>query len=159
MPTRSELSTPDAYRQLPQVPAAELQLLWHGDYWDGRRSGLLLYRGERCWFEVFAENDDEDEPYLWWRLFAILRLTPAQLAEEERWHALFREKVGTHTDYDANGVRHVGQLRPQKEWWDFCAAYAARMPMHLDDNEVLGWFEERRGQRGEVNRSWWRTRG
>jgi hypothetical protein len=92
------------------------------------------------------------------RRFAILRLTPDQLAEEEHWHALFREKVGTHTDYDANGVRHVGQLRPQKEWWDFYAVCAARKPMNLDDSEVLGWFEERRGQPGEVNRSWWRTR-
>jgi hypothetical protein len=157
MLTPSELSSGYAYRQLPQIPRSELQLLWHADYWDGPRSGLVLYRGERCWFEVVAENDDEDEPYVCWRLFAVLRLTPDPLAEEERWHALFREKVGTHTDYDASGVRHVGQLRPQKEGWDFYAAWAARTPMNPDDNEVLGWFDERRGQPGEVNRSWWRT--
>ena len=153
MLTRSELSASDAYRQLPQIPRSDVQLLWHADYWDGPRSGLLLFRGQRCWFEVFAENDDEDEPYVWWRRFAILRLTPDQLAEEEPWHALFREKVGTHTDYDATGARQKGELRPQKEWWEFYIACAGRTPQNFNSNEVLGWFEERRGQAPELPRT------
>lgn len=59
---RSELSADDAYRQLPEIQPRDFQLLWHCDYWDGPRSELLLYHGQRCWSEVFAENDDEDEP-------------------------------------------------------------------------------------------------
>lgn len=137
------MSTDDAYRQLPQAAHGDFQLLWHCDYWDSPRSGLLLYRGERCWFEVLAENDEEDEPYVWWRRFAIVRLTPEQLAEEEYWHALFRQKVGTHTDYDETGVRCKGELHSKSEWRDFYAAYALRTPMNLDNNEVLAWFEER----------------
>lgn len=81
---------------------------------------------------------------MWWRLFAILRLTPEQLTKEEHWHALFRQKVGTHTDYHETGVRHRGELHPRKEWRDFYAAHASRKPMNLHNNEVLAWFEERR---------------
>lgn len=143
MLTRSDLTPGDADRQLPQIPRSAFQLLWHADYWDGPGSGLLRYRGERCWFEVFAENDDEDPSC--WRLFAILRLTPDQLAEEERWHALFRELVGTRTDYDATGVRQNRDLRPRKEWWDFYIAHAARARQNFASNEVVGWVDDPRG--------------
>ena len=136
MLTRSQLETAEAYRQLPQVTPSDFQLLWHCDYWDGARSGLLLFHGERCWFEVFAESDDEDEPYVWWRLFAIVRLTPERLAGEERWHTLFRQKVGTHTDYDETGVRRRGELHPPERTARFLCR--ARQPKANESRQQRG---------------------
>jgi len=86
-------------------------------------------------------------PYSWWRLFAILRLTPDQLAEEERWHALCREKVGTHTDYDATGkAAKNAKCARKKQRRAFYIAYAGRTPQNFASNEVLGGFGRHRGQ-------------
>ena len=43
---------------------------------------MLFYRGERCWFEVVAENDSDDAG--WYQRFVVVRLTPEQAAEEQR---------------------------------------------------------------------------
>jgi hypothetical protein len=142
MPAFGEISkTPDGFRAVRNVPRNAVRLLWHSDFWDGPRSGMLELDGERCWFEVVAENDDEPLRG-WYRRFVVVRLTPAQLAEEERWHELFRENVGGHTDYGASGTRPVGDLRPREQWREFYDAYERRQPLDLSDNEVLGWFED-----------------
>jgi hypothetical protein len=64
-----------------------------------------------------------------------------QLAEETRWHELFRQHVGTHTDYDESGQRQLGALQPRERWAEFYDAYQKRTPWDLSGNEVLGWFE------------------
>lgn len=141
MPTFAEISNaPEGFRATSQVPRDSVRLLWHSDFWDGPRSGVLESNGERCWFEVIAENQDEDLRG-WYRRFVIVRLTPEQLAEECKWHELFCEKVGVHTDYDASGTRRLGNLRPREQWREFYEAYEARRPLDLAENEVLGWFE------------------
>ena len=98
------------------------------------------FRGERCWFQVIAENEDEDLSG-WYRRFAIIRLTADQLAEEERWHRLFRENVGWHTDYMKEAAdRHEG-IRPREQWNTFYEPYKTRVPLDVSSNEVLAWFE------------------
>jgi hypothetical protein len=100
---------------------------------------MLLYRGEECWFEVVAES--EEDAATWYRRFAIVRLSPPQIAEEHRWHDLFRQHVGTHTEFDPQGKRAVGPLRPRDQWDLFYAAYRKRTPRDFSGNEVLGWFK------------------
>ena len=90
---------------------------------------MLLYRGERCWFEVVAENDPDAEG--WYRRFAVVRLTPEQVAEERRWEELFRENVGYHPN-----------LQPRDRWSKFYEAYQRRTPLDISRNEALGWFEQ-----------------
>jgi hypothetical protein len=136
MLTFADLTTPGAYRLSPRIGREEVHLLWHADYWDGPLAGLLRYRGELCWFAVVAENDDPDLEG-WYRRFAVLRLSKEQLVEEQYWHELFRQKVGTHTDYGES----VGALQPQDQWEGFYAAYRQRKPQDFSRNEVLGWFE------------------
>src|SRR5262245_51968463 len=92
-----EITGGQSYLSAAQIDRADLRFLWHSDFWDGPRSGMLVYRGEECWFEVIDESEGDDAD--WYRRFAVLRLSKEQHAEEVRWHQLFREKVGTHTDY------------------------------------------------------------
>ena len=55
----------DEYLRAPRIESAELRLLWYSDFWDGPRSGMLVYRGEECWFQVVAESEEDDSP--WYR--------------------------------------------------------------------------------------------
>ena len=128
----------DGYHRVRQVARNEVQLLWHSDYWDGPRSGMLLYQQEQCWFQLLAENEESQE---WYRRFAILRLSFDQLVEENRWHELFRRCVGTHTDYNHDEERIIGAVRPQECHAEFYDAYGKRLPRDYSLCEVLGWFE------------------
>jgi hypothetical protein len=138
--TFADISGPDGYLLAPRIGGAEVRLLWHADFWDGPRSGMLAYRGEECWFQVVAESEDDAAP--WYRRFAVLRLTPEQHAEECRWHELFRSKVGVHTDYEPRGPRPAGGfLWPREGWHEFYDPYRRRTKPDFSGNEVLGWFE------------------
>lgn len=138
--TLHEAAEADGYLSAPRIGSADVRLLWHCDYWDGPRSGMLRYHGEECWFQVVAEDLEPDAP--WHRRFAIVRLTAEQHADEVRWHDLFREHVGTHTDYDPDGrERSLGEVRPRELWARFYDAAPGRVRADLSGNEVLGWFE------------------
>ena len=63
------------------------------------------------------------------------------LFRSQRWHELFREKVGRHTDYDEEGQRLIGGLEPRDQWPAFYDAYRERTPPDFSANEVMGWFE------------------
>jgi hypothetical protein len=137
--TLADLAGLEGFARVPRIERSAVRLLWHAGYWDGPRSGMLEYAGEACWFEVVAESEEDGEG--WSRRFAVIRLTPEQHAEELRWHELFRRHVGEHTDYDAEGGRRLGALRPREEWGLFYEAQRQRIPRDLSRNEVLGWFE------------------
>jgi hypothetical protein len=134
-----EILARDGYKLVPRIDRADVHLLWHSAFWDGPLSGMVLYRGELCWCQMVAESDPDSAE--WYRHFAVIRLSDEQRAEEQRWHDLFREKVGRHTDYDENQQRPVGELRPREEWPSFYDAYCERTPQDFSANEVLGWFE------------------
>lgn len=118
-----------------RIPLSEIRLLWHADFWDGPLSGMLRYAGEECWFEVL-----ESETALA-RRYAVLRLSPSQRADEERWHDLFRRHVGHNCSYDENNKRIPGLVHPREEWHHFYGAQAKRIKPEYVGNEVLGWFE------------------
>lgn len=136
--TLDELNA-DTYRAIPHIPRADVTILWHCDFWDGPITGLALWRSERVWFQMFRETvvSSSDVTY---RGFRLIRLSEQQLREEEWWHELFRQHVGTHTDYDrAEG--DPGTVRPQSQHAKFYDAAAKCAPLDLSQNEVLGWFE------------------
>ena len=128
MQTFGEISQLGTYAALPQIPVNEVQIVWIVESWDGPRSGVLLYRGERCWFEVVAENNSDDAG--WYRRFAVVELTREQAAEEQRWQELFEEKVGHHPN-----------LQPRDRWPEFYEPYQHRTPVDVSRNQALGWFE------------------
>jgi hypothetical protein len=129
----------EKYRLIPLIDRDEIHLLWHSDFWDGPRSGMLLYRGDEFWFEVIAES--ADDVIGWYRRFAVIKLSMEQHAEEWRWHRLFQENVGAHTDYDDAGQRPLGSLQPEEKWPRFYQEYRNRMPRDFSGNEVVGWFQ------------------
>lgn len=126
---------PNLITHLPKI--RRFQFLWYSDFWDGPRSGLLLHRKQKRWFELFAESARPD----FYQRFAVIELTEAQLSEEEAWHKLFRAKVGTHTDYGKNGPQLTGRLKPRAMWAEFYEPYAKRKPQDFSKNLVIGWFE------------------
>lgn len=129
--------SPDKLNELPKVKWHDLRILWHCGYWDGPRSGLLSYKDIKYWFQVFDEPDDATI----FRRFLIIELSTEQVREEEQWHDLFRQKVGTHTDYDESGKRHIGVLQPREIWHEFYDAYKNRLVQDFSDNQVVSWFE------------------
>jgi hypothetical protein len=132
-----DLSDLGGYAAFPRIHRSAIRYLWHSAFWDHAQSGVLLYNGERCWFQMIDESEGND----WFRRFLVVRLTDEQMRDECYWHELFREKVGTHTDYDESGKRQVGELKPQEMWHEFYDAYESRQPLDLSRNQVVGWFE------------------
>lgn len=137
--TLGEVERDNDLSRIPRIDPAEIRLLWHVDFWDGPKSGVLSYRGEQFWFQLLLENDDDITS--WYRRFVVVRLSEEQLADERRWHELFRQHVGVHTDYDERGQSAVSPVQP-REWWDrFYTPYQQRLRPDLSSNEVVGWYE------------------
>jgi hypothetical protein len=125
--------------QLTRLDSSKIRLLWHYDYWDAPLSGPLLYEGQKYWFEMakryrwIYEDSDEAE-------YLVIELSSAQLAEVEYWHELFRQKVGTHTEYH-NNKRTKGELKPGETRREYYSAREGRQPLDLSSNTVVGYFE------------------
>ena len=117
--------------QLEKINRQDVHLLWFGDFWDGPVNGLCLYNNEKCWFETCSEDEDGGRRYV------LLKLSAEQLADEEKWHELFRRNVGTHTDFD----EAVPQVKPQESHRDFYEPYKTRGKVDYSKNPALGWFE------------------
>lgn len=98
---------------IPALSRSEVQLLYHWGYYDGPLSGVCRWRGERYWFTCVDMGDDEREA----RTFHMFEFTEEEWAREDERHALFRECVGTHTDYDQEtGRRNLDGVRPEAGW-------------------------------------------
>jgi hypothetical protein len=85
------------------------------------QSGILNYAGEICGYERVGVREEGTGRY---RRFAVLRLSPDQVAEETRWHEELRPQVGKGRDWD---------------WW--MEAYRQRTQPDYSGCEVVGWFE------------------
>ncbi len=139
MATFAELAETDAYTKVTQIPRENVRILWHSGFWDGPLSGMLEYDGDQCWFEMFSENEDDDPT--WYRRFAVIQLSPDQLADENHWQDQFRRHVGGHTDYDSGQERSHDSINPEEQWSQFYEKYKARAEPDYSPNRVLGWFE------------------
>ena len=122
--------------QIRKFERHEIQLLWYADFWDGPINGLCLCDGNKCWFELLtaAEHDLPDTTQ---RRFLLLELSPHQLAEAEGWHDLFRQKVGTHCDFEEPHP----EVKPADSHREFYEAYHHRPKVDYSNNSALGWFE------------------
>jgi hypothetical protein len=114
----------------------DVRLLWHADYWDRPLSGLAHHNGRDYWFEI--EDFDPDDPPAEFRYF-LYPLTDEELEDERKWHRKFQKLVGTHCDYDANGVDRSGEANgadPEKFYLE-----AAMGPVGIyTSRPPIAWF-------------------
>jgi hypothetical protein len=136
---------PDDYAtRLPQIAKHELRIMWQHDYWDRPLSGMIRYQDKPHWFYFV---DDGKEPIR----FILLEVSQEQYKEEHYWNELFREKVGTHWDYDEEGKSkrydETGRLKidrlvkPQTMHAEFYDASKNRKLQDFSQNKIVGWFE------------------
>ena len=139
----------DFVDHLPQIPESELTILWHCDYYDGPRSGVMRYQSKPCWFAICERADtfehyaDEDgqQWIAWHQRFLLVELTASQF-DELQWHnELFRRLVGTYWDYDTEGRRAGGQFHPKSSQQKFYSLTKHMKSIDLSQNQVIGWFE------------------
>lgn len=143
--------------------SGKTRLLWHSNYWDGPHSGLMLWDGEKAWFNSYDEkfytvelSSDEivemfnNEPNEYWeeedffdyvsvRYFNVYHIDTRTLKELEDNHELFRTYVGTHTDYDFDGNRNHN-LRPYGEHKKFYKNKNECIEVDTNEDNVIGKF-------------------
>jgi len=113
-----------------------VRLRWHVSYWDGPINGVATYDGRDCWFEAEGFDWEDELPHS--RRYLLYELTDEELAEERYWHERFRELVGTHTEYDEQGQRLSGEIRPPSS--DFDREYGRRRQPDYTSRTPIGWF-------------------
>lgn len=125
-----------------------VRFLWHCDYYDGPKSGLCIVNNQKYWFELVHEIEfyivdrytgDHAEGRRY-RFFVVLQLTQEQIDREESEHKLFQEHVGTHTDYDENGNRAIGMVKPREGHDMFYKRERPLKDNYLETCQKIGWF-------------------
>jgi hypothetical protein len=125
------------YAAFPRIDREALRMLWIHDYWDGPLSGMIVHDGKLRWFECCDLNPETRDVGA--RRFVVRDLAEEQIAEEERWHALFVEHVGDHWTVHGDGRR--GTVKPPEEHAKFYEPYSKRSPPDYSTRPILGWFE------------------
>jgi len=147
MPDRAYCQEGKAFKAIEasDVPKVDRpRYLWHSGYYDGPLSGMCLHNEEKCWFQCVDEvyYRDEEGEGMAGRVFVIIRLTAEDIAEEEYWHELFREHVGTHTDYGENQKRDLTgtKVKAQKNHHLFYDKAKERKDRSYKDRPVVAWY-------------------
>jgi len=96
--------------------------MYHLNYYDGPLSGMINVKGRIFYVEsIYGEEDRQ-----WW---AAWELTEEELKCELARHELFKQHVGSHTEYKLNDdecwVRKDHDLKPEDDWKNF---YEADIP-------------------------------
>lgn len=130
--------------ELKEIPFDNIKLLWKNNCYDGRPlEGIMEYKGKMHFFLFLDHNRDD---YASAGNYAVIELTNQQKQEEEKWRNLFREKVGTHTDFGETGKKRGGNLvKPQRMHREFYEPYEKEQAgknkfESYCRNEVIGFF-------------------
>ena len=123
---------------LPKIEFKETQNIWVSDYWDGAMSGLLEYQNKLYWFEMTQENENWKKGE-WYRIFAIIELTEAQLKKEFEVHEDFQRFVGTHFDGKQLKSPPIFEEGKMDSFYKKHSDYIKSKS--FEENVVLGWME------------------
>ena len=139
------MQTTQDYKTLPQIERSNMKVLWHNSYYDGPINGMMEYNSKKCYFEKcddFLDHPEmvtlweNDELPPWYRRYVVYELTDDQIVEEDYWHNLFREFVGTHTDHQPGG-----SMKPKSQHHHFYSRYKEKKTLILSNEQKIGWFE------------------
>lgn len=127
------------FATLPELTTA-VTMLWCSDYWDGPKTGVAEFEGQRFRFVVADDFEwsEDGEELIKPRKFWLVGLTPIQLAEIEYWHEEFRKYVSTRNRFTGEEK----QPRPYTEHDKFYGPYNARKKPDYSGNTVVGWFTD-----------------
>jgi hypothetical protein len=134
-----------SYQRFPKIHMQEIRFLWIHDYYDYARTGMAVYRGEKCWFAIASEDSIRDDHLF--SDFVLVRLRPEQFTELEYRHELFKKYVGDYWDYDEDGTRARKTQNPGLHYHQtgqhhlFYDAMKNREQPDLSGNELIGWYE------------------
>ena len=107
-----------------------IKLLWHSEYWDGAINGVCEVTGKKYWFDMGSSVKDEvlgemefqlfsknfnEEDFDRIRFYYVYELPEDVIDNLVRQHELFKQYVGSHTEYDENNIRFIGSLKPEEE--------------------------------------------
>ena len=122
---------------LTKIAPGDLRLLWVNDWYDGPLEAVVEHAGEQCLMVLHHEDTGADQPYSW----LVIRLSPAQRAEEEKWHALYVEHVGEHWCFHGSAVVHPPpSAEPDAD--RFFTPFRERPSLDLAGSTVIGWADE-----------------
>jgi hypothetical protein len=138
---------PEAAKAVQRLASpGDFTMLWDENYYDGPLSGFgRLADGWLSYFSLIKELDEPSGP----RIYGAYGLTSEQAAEANKWHDLFREKVGEHCDYDydydygEHGLgrrRGGGTVRPEAMWKEYYDAAKGKEKMNPAALPLIGWF-------------------
>lgn len=127
-------ATPLDIVSVPEISRAKVHVLWINDFYDGPIQGVAEIDGMRVLFDLVDRDvlGSGNENRTYW----LVSLEPWQLAEEERWHTLFCQHVGTHFDFTGREPIAV----PASEHHRFYDRYAQRLEPDYSQNDLVGWF-------------------
>lgn len=154
--------------ELIKLTKGETRLLYHLNYWDGPLSGIMLWDGEKAYFEFykekviktpFTEKEKEewkivckkhnwkydkkeciDYEYKWF--YKVYRIPKETLKLIDKQHRKFRWLVGNHTDYNKNNDRER-QKKKLKPYFLQHIFYKNRkdIKIEVDKCKIIGEFE------------------
>ena len=122
-----------AFDTLPELPAADVRIMWADDWCDYAVQGIASVEGRHVWFLL---HDADALIVTGGELrYVLVELTAEQVRENAHWHGLFCKYVGTLYDFTGRErVRH-----PQAQWSKFYEASARRVVPDYSSNQVIGW--------------------
>lgn len=126
-------------KTIGEINREDTKLLFHNSYWDGPLNGLMLWEGEKAWFEHTEDEEiiitqeqlqvlanemkctvdelEEEDKWMWpYRIYTVYRLPKDMLEAVEHNHKLFQDLVGDHCDYD-KGRNNSGSTKPNS--WQY----------------------------------------
>lgn len=124
---------------LPRLRPGDVRLLWVNDFYDTPLEAIVEHEGARCIMVLHDHCSVTDDALRW----VVFRLSPEQLAEEQRWHDLFAEHVGEHWCFHREPHRPAaaaaGATPTPERFYD---AYRTRTPLVLEAPSAIGWLDE-----------------
>jgi hypothetical protein len=117
---KSNCTPEEVFNKLPCIPEEDWKFLWEDDCWDGPVSGMLEYKDDMFYFMLHRDGDYDEETDTWSpRTYTVHRLTPEILQLEIKWHKLFQELVGKHSDYKEGKHEEVFSPENHPNWREF----------------------------------------
>ena len=124
--------SPSDLLRYPHLEGREVELRWSKDWWDGPINGSLSYRGRRCWFQFYCDDEAGIQYY-----YLVYLLSDEQADFADAWSDV-NTRLGDEWRPLANDP--TGRASPAFEsltakW----KAHDAELPNYAVQQPV-GWF-------------------